>query len=137
MACDIPQRLGIGQVEFCRLGLQQHRELAAICCVRLHGAPAINRCLEVVQTLVQASLRNWRRQVADQRRARPTFGNRTFGRVIRGVKVNIGQVVNQTVWPAGARHAALLAGHELQRTVGAKVQHGIGLEVLAQVAIKR
>jgi hypothetical protein len=31
----------------------------------------------------------------------------------------------------------LLAWHELQRPVGAKVQHGIGFEVFTQVAVER
>ena len=56
--------------------------------------------------------------------------------VVGGVQVEVGQVADEAVGPAGAGQAALLAGHELQRAVGAEVQHGIGLEVLAQVAVE-
>jgi hypothetical protein len=51
---------------------------------------------------------------------------RTRG-VVGGVVVEVGDGADEGVGVAHAAHAHLLAGHELQGAVGAKVQHGVGL----------
>ncbi len=66
-----------------------------------------------------------RRQVADQRRRGAALGDRALGRVVGGVEVEVGQVADQPVGPAGGRQAGLLAGHELERAVRAEVQHRV------------
>jgi len=132
----LPGRLSRDQVQFDGLRLHQHCQLGAFGGLRRQRAPAPDRGLQLVQALVQPGLGHRRGQVADQRGTGAALGDGAFGRVVRRVEVDVGQVGDQPVGPAVATHAALLAGHELQRAMGAEVQHRMGLEVLAQVAVE-
>jgi len=51
-------------------------------------------------------------------------------------QIEVGHIADQTIWPAVGAQAALLAGHELQRSVGAKVQQRMGSEVFTQPAVE-
>ena len=99
-------------------------------------APSVEGLFKLRQAFVQTRLCKSRRQIAHQSGAATAFGNGAFRGIVGGVEVQIGQVVNETIGPAIARQTRLLAGHEFQSAVGAKVQHGIGFEVLAQVAVE-
>ena len=61
---------------------------------------------------------------------------RALGRVVGGIEVEVRQVADQPVRPAGAGQAGLLAGHEFERAMGAEMQHRVGAEILAQPAIE-
>ena len=116
--------------------LDEHGEFCAVMGPGLQAAPALDRCLQIVQALVKPGLRDRWRQIADQGCATSALGNGAFRRIVRRVEVDVGQVVDQPIWPAIARQPALLARHEFQRAVGAKVQHGVGCKVFAQVAVE-
>ena len=103
---------------------------------RRHGAPALDRALQLHQVLVEAGLGHRRGQVADQGRRRAALGQGPFGGIVGGVEIEVGQVADQPLGPAAGGQAHLLAGHEFQRPVGAEVQHGVGVEILAEVAIE-
>ena len=77
-----------------------------------------------------------RREITDERGGCPTLGDGAFRRIVRGVEIKVWQIADQALGPAGARHAALLAGHEFERTVGAKMQHGVRTKILAHPAIE-
>ena len=74
-----------------------------------------------------------RGEIADQRRGRAALGDRAFGRIVGGVEIEVGQIADQPIRPAGAGEAGLLARHEFERAVGAEMQHGVGAEILAQI----
>ena len=65
----IPRRLGIGQIQAGGLRLQQRGHGSTLGGLRVHGAPALNRRLQVVQTLVEAGLSDRGCEVADERGA--------------------------------------------------------------------
>ena len=65
-------------------------------------------------------------QVADGFRVAAALGDGGLGGVVRRVVVEVGDGADQVIGEAHPRHAHLLTGHELQGTVGAKVQHRIG-----------
>ena len=77
-----------------------------------------------------------RGQVAHQGGRGAALGDHALGGVVGGVEIEIGQVADEAVRPAGPGQAGLLAGHELQGAVGAEVQHGVGAEVLADPAVE-
>ena len=77
-----------------------------------------------------------RRQIADERRARPALGERAFGGVVGGVEIDVRQIADQPVRPAGAGEPGLLARHEFERPVRAEMQHGMRPEILAEVAVE-
>ena len=133
---QIPGRFGVAQVELGRLSLDEQAQFRALMGVRIQGAPPFHRRLEVVETLVQSGLRHWRGEIADQRCTGPALGDGALRRVIGCIQIDVGQVIDQAVGPAGATHAALLARHEFQCPVRAEMQHRVRLEVLAQVAIE-
>ena len=66
-----------------------------------------------------------RRQVADQRGRRAPLGDRCPRTGCWRRTGRVRQIADQPVRPAGAGQAGLLAGHELQRAVGAEVQHRV------------
>ena len=82
-------------------------------------------------------MRDGRSQIADQRGPCAALGDHPLGRIIRGIQVEIRQIANKPVRPALARHARLLAGHKLQRAMGAEMQHSVGAEILGDPAIER
>ena len=132
-----PQGRSGNQIEFGGLRLDQQREIGPL--VRLGGcqpAPGIDRTLEFGQPGVKPCLRHRGGEIADQRRTRAPLGNRAFRRIVRGVEVEIGQIVDHAVGPAGTRHAGLLARHEFERPVGAEMQDRVGLEIFAKIAIE-
>ena len=133
---QVPQRRGRNQVEFGGQRLNDHSQVVATRCIGIASAPVVDAGFQINQAFVQTGLAYRRREVADQRGAGTAFGNRAFRRVVGRVQVNVGHVADEAVWPARARHARLLARHKFQRAVGAEVQHGVGFEVFAQVAVE-
>jgi hypothetical protein len=134
-----PGGLARGELEGRGLRLQLPAQLGALACRRLglQAAPALEHRLQLEQAAVQAGVRDRRREVADQRGARAALGDGALGRVVRRVHVQVRQVADHPVRPARAGHARLLARHELERAVGAEVQHRVRAEVLAQPAVER
>ena len=110
-----------------RLRLDQRGERGALLGigVRLQRAPAVERGLQIEQAAIQPGLGDRRRQIADQRRAGAALGDRAFGRIVRGIEIEVRQIADQPVRPAVAGQAGLLAGHELQRAMGAEMQHRV------------
>ena len=132
-----PSGLHAHQVQLGCLGLHQNHQLTALVfLIKVQTAPAVDRGFKVGQSRIQARLGHGGREVADQRGCSATLGDGTLGGVIGSVKVEIGQLANHAVWPAQRGHAVLFARHELQSTVGAKVQHRIGVEVFFQVTVE-
>ena len=132
-----PGRLRWDQVQFHRLGLDQFGELGAlVLIVRAQAAEALDGRLEIDQTPVEAGVGDGRGQVAHQGGRGAALGDHALGGVVGGVEIEIGQVADEAVRPAGAGQAGLLAGHELQGAVGAEVQHRVGAEVLADPAVE-
>ena len=142
-----PVALGFAQIQNLRLGLDLGNQFQGFgrqgigsglfCCAqRRQAVPALQRHFQVIQTFVQTGIGHRRREVAHQRRARAALGDSAFGRVVAGVEVDVGQIVNQAVGPAGTGHAALLAGHEFECAMGAEMQHCVGSKVFADVAVK-
>ena len=99
-------------------------------------APSVEGLLKFRQTFVQTRFGESRGQIADQSGTAAAFGNGAFRGIVGSVEIQVGQIVNQAIGPAIARQARLLARHEFQGAVRAKVQDGIGFEILAQVAIE-
>jgi len=132
-----PGGLGGGELQRGSFALDHRGQFVGLAaCVGLQAAVTLDQRLQVHQALVEAGLRHRGRQVADQRGGSAAFGDGAFGRVVAGVEVEVGQVADQPVGPAGGRQAVLLAGHELQRPVGAEVQHRVGAEVFTQPAVE-
>ena len=136
MDLDVPERIGRAKIEFRSLCLNQARQFWAVSRVGWLSTPAIDRRFKIIQAFVQTRLGDRWRQITDEGRARPPFGDCAFGRIVRCVEIDIGEIVNQTVRPAGSGHPALFAWHKLQRTVSSKMKNGTGLEIFSQVAIK-
>ena len=132
-----PYRLGARQLQRHRLALDSRGQGKTLLIIWRQSAETIHRRLQVAETFVQIGLHDWRRQIADQRRSRTTFGDRTLGRIICGVQVEVRQITNQALGPALVAHAHLLAGHKLECAVGAKIQQRMHAGVFAQVAIER
>ena len=104
--------------------------------VILADAPALNACLKLGQILVEPGLRQWRREVADQRCGRTALGQHAFRRVVCSVEIVVRKIADQALWPAFIGQTGLLAGHEFQRAMRAEVQHAVGCEVFANIAVK-
>ena len=136
MGFDVPEWLGFAKIEFRSLCLNQAREFCTVGGVSCLSAPAIDRRFKIIQAFVQTCLGDRRRQITDEGRARPPFGNCAFGRIVRCVEIDIGEIVNQTVRPAGSGHPALFAWHKLQRTVSSKMKDRARLEIFSQIAIE-
>ena len=93
--------------------------------------PVIDCSTQIHKMTIQIGMRHGGSQVADQGRSRATLGDQTLGRVISRIQINIGQVRNQPVRPTLTREPHLLAGHKLQRAMGAEMQHRIGGKIFA------
>jgi len=99
---------------------------------RLRGGPpsrpgaAAGRAARL-QALVQAGVLGGRGEVGDGVGVGAPLGDRGLARVVGRVVVQVGQVADEAVRVAHAGHAHLLARHELQRAVRAKVQHRVRL----------
>ena len=131
---------GSARGEFDRRGLRldhgrERRALPGVG-IRIHRPPAIDRGLEIDQAAIQPRFGHRRRQIADQRRAGAALGERTFGRIVRGVEIEVRQVGDQPVRPALGGQPGLFAGHEFERAMGAEMQHRMGAEILAQIAVE-
>jgi hypothetical protein len=132
----LPGGFGRGEFDRRRLRLEDGEHRQRLAALRLQGAPAVEAALEVEQAAIQSGMGHGRRQVADEGGIGPALGQHALGRVVGGIQVEVRQVADQAVGPAGGGHAGLLAGHEFQRAMGAEMQHGVGLEILAQPAIE-
>jgi hypothetical protein len=127
-----PGRAGLSEFKRAGLHLDHDREVDAFYLVlRRATAPAFDRSLQLEQPLVQPGMRHRRRQIADQGGGGAALGDGAFGRIVRGIEIDVGQVGDHAVRPAGGGHAGLLARHELERAMGAEMQHGMGAEILA------
>ena len=132
-----PRWLGRREIDGGGLRLQHGRDRRALARRFRRGlAIALERRLEIEEAAIEPRVRDRRGHVADERRRRPAFRERAFGRVVRGVEVDVRHVADQPVRPVGLRETRLLAGHEFERPVGAEMQHGIGPEILLEVAIE-
>ena len=99
-------------------------------------AQAIKRSLEFTQPLVEPGIGHRRRQVGNKRCRRAALGDRAFGRIVGGIEVEVRQIPDQPVGPALARHARLLAGHELERAMSAEMQNCIGAEMALEIGVE-
>ena len=125
------------QIKLRSLGLDEHRKLRAIFgSLRPVLAPAVQRGLEIDEAAIEARAGDRRRQIADERRRRPALGDGAFRGVVGGVEIKVRQVRDEPIRPAGARQARLLSRHELQRSMGAEMQHCVGAEIFAHPAIE-
>ena len=98
-----PEGLGRRQIKLRRLGLDENRKLRAI--LRRLGpvlAPAIQRGLEIDEAAIEARAGDRGRQIADEGRRRPALGDGAFGGVVGGVEIEVRQVRDQPIRPAGA-----------------------------------
>jgi hypothetical protein len=137
LCAPAPGRLRVGEIDLRRLRLDQGRELKPLPFILpRQPAPTLDRGLEVDQAAIQPRMRDRRREIADERRRHASLGDGALGRIVRGVKVEIGQVADEPVRPALARKPGLLARHELERAVSAEMQNRVRPEILAQVAIE-
>ncbi len=133
------QRRHVAAIEVQRFGLlgNQFGQEQGLLVARRQRTPALDRGLEIGEALVDARAGEGGGEIAHQRRTRTALGEHAFRRVVRGVEIDIRQIADHPVRPALRGQAGLLAGHEFKAAMRAKVQHGVGLEVLAQPAIER
>jgi len=84
--------------------------------------------LQLLQPFVQARVFGGGREVGDRVGVRAPFRDCRLRRVVGCIVVEIRHRSDQRVRVAPARHADLLAGHELERAVGAEMEDGVGSE---------
>jgi hypothetical protein len=133
------RQVGAGKIDVDRLGLGADHLLEQLdigASGVFQAAPAFDQGLEFGKTLVEPGLRERRGHVADQGGAAAALGDQALGRVIGGVKVEVGKVADQPLGPAIAAEPGLFAGHEFERAMGAEVKNGVGGEILPQPAVK-
>mmetsp|Transcript_45111 Transcript_45111/g.134702 ORF Transcript_45111/g.134702 Transcript_45111/m.134702 type:complete len:598 (+) Transcript_45111:1213-3006(+) len=102
-----------------------------------HALVRGDKLLELFEALIEARVLRRGCQIRDRVGVRAALSNRGLGRVVGCVVVHVGDGADKRVGVAHTRHADLLAGHELQRAVRAKVQHCVSLEDLLQVGVVR
>ena len=134
----VPDRLRSCEVHLRCLGLDQPGQCGALADlgIRFQGPPAINGGFQIEQATIKPGRGNRRRQVADQRRTHAALGQHALRRVVRGIEVEVRQIADQPVRPAGGRHARLLAGHEFQRAMSTEMQHSMGAKILGKPAVE-
>ena len=126
---DPTQGLALGEVGRACLEFHDLRD-------GLERAPTVDGLLELGEATVEARLGHRWREITQERGRGAALGNGALGRIVRSVDVEVGQVCNEAVGPAGARASRLFAGHELECAVGAKVHHRMQLTPGAKVAIE-
>ena len=98
-----PRGLGGHQIECRGLRLNEAGQIAPLgVFVGVEVTPAVHRGFELHQAAVQTSLLQRWCHVADEGGTAAPLGDRAFGWVVGGVKVKVGQVLYQAVWPATA-----------------------------------
>mmetsp|Transcript_2175 Transcript_2175/g.3567 ORF Transcript_2175/g.3567 Transcript_2175/m.3567 type:complete len:805 (-) Transcript_2175:182-2596(-) len=95
----------------------------------------LDQFFQFLETLVQACVFGGRSQVGNSGRVGTSLGNGGLRRIVGGIQVRTWQGVDQTIGVASARHTDLLSRHELQTSMGTKVQDGISLENLFEVSV--
>eukprot|EP00960_Hanusia_phi_P023345 689242-Hanusia_phi.AAC.1 len=90
---------------------------------------------ELLETLVEPRVLSRRRQVRDGGGVAPALGDGGLRGVVGRIVVDVGHRVDEAVGVAGAGHADLLAGHELERPVGSEVEHSVGAEDALEVGV--
>ena len=100
----------------------QRLKIGQIMRVRSRNPPAGQRFFQLNQTLVEARLRQRRCQMRDGDRVRPTLCQRGLRRVVRRIKIDVGHLADQMVWPIASPKACLLTRHEFQSTVHPEMQ---------------
>ena len=108
----------------------------------LDAAPALAKLLigadeltQFLQTFVEPCVFSRGCEVADGGGVAPALGDRGLRRVVGRVVVEVRQSADQRIRVAGFAHAHLLAGHELQRTVRAEMEHRIGAPDLLEIGV--
>ena len=96
-----------------------------------------DKLTELLETLVQTSIFCRRGEVADCRGVATSLRDGGLGWIVGGVVIKIRKCADQRIGVAGFAHAHLLARHELQRTVGAEMQHSIGFPDFLEVGVVR
>mmetsp|Transcript_25720 Transcript_25720/g.64239 ORF Transcript_25720/g.64239 Transcript_25720/m.64239 type:complete len:1163 (-) Transcript_25720:603-4091(-) len=92
---------------------------------------------ELLEALVEAGVLGGRGEVGDGGGVGAALGDGGLRRVIGGVVVEVGDGLDELVRVASIGHADLLAGHELEGAVGAKVENCVGLVDLLEVRVVR
>ena len=134
--------LGLGQtvatqLKLRRLHLDQFEQALTLDKrIRCSLPVAVEARLQFAQALVEPGMGDRRREIGDQCRSRTALGNRSLGRIVGRIEIEIRQSAEKTIRPAACRQADLLAGHEFERAMRAEMQDGIGLPGFAQVAVE-
>ena len=132
-----PCWFGLGEIDRGGLRLNELGERAPLMIgFGLVAAIAVEGGLQVDQTAIEPGAGKARREIADKGRGRPALGERALGGIVRGVKVDVRQGADQSVGPARGREPGLFARHEFERTMHAEMQHNVGAEIFAQVAVE-
>ena len=132
----IPARLGFGKIKPCGLRLNEFGKIRGISRARFKRAIPRERRFQIDKAAIKSRLRQRRREIADERRARTAFGNCAFRRIIRGIEIEVRCCADESVWPARGTHARLFTRHEFKRAVCAEMQYRIGCKIFAQITIK-
>ena len=90
--------------------------------------PNTERQTADLETLVQSSILSRRSEIGDSVCIGAPLGNGRLRWVVGSIIVDVGNAADETVGVAQVRHAHLLAWHELQGSMSAKVQHCISLQ---------
>ena len=96
---------------------------------------AAHQLTELLKASIEASVFSRGGEVADRGGIAASLGDRGLGRVVGGVVIKVWQGADQGIGIAGFAHAHLLAGHELERAVGAEMEHSIGAPHLLEVGV--
>ena len=128
-----PQRLACGELEHRRLFLDQCHQIGIFLAGR---AVLLQARLERGKILVEPRVGDRRGEIADEGRPATPLGQRPLGGVVGGVEIDVRQIADEALRPAGVRQPDLLPRHELERPMRPEVQHGIGTEILTQPAIE-
>ena len=132
-----PRAARLGEIDRGGLRLDEFGEQAPLMIgLGLAGAIAVERRLQIHQPAIEPGMGQARREIADEGRGRSALGERALGGVVRGIEIDVGHGADQPVGPACSREPDLLARHELERAVHPEMQHHVGVEVLAQVAVE-
>ena len=96
---------------------------------------AAHQLAQLLKALIEAGVFCRRGEVADRGGVAAPLGDRGLGRVVGGVVIEVRQGSDQGIGIAGFAHAHLLTGHELQRAMGAEMEHGVGAPHLFDIGV--
>ncbi len=102
----------------------------------LQGLVGPDQLVQLLQPLIQPRILRRGGEVGNRLGVTATLGNRRLAGIVRRVVIEVGNAANQVIGIAISRHPHLFPRHELQRPVGAEVQHRIRLPNLLQIGVE-